>query len=241
MSDMWTLRDKSAGSKLTDERFPDPKSADDRTRSVIWSGRHWVILSPSGTVMADSSDRRPSPLDQVIWDHPTFDTATLLAKARAALEEDSGDTEAAMLVECIAELERLTAMHGDWKIHRDELRADRDRAQAWAAWFAAERDFYLRDYDENARWHHRRTRQAEAALDRLVEAERAARVEYQPHRWRWINGFWAECSCGLRENGFLAPPIRRRMEKHVISATAADLAAAQIREARQIRAVRRHS
>lgn len=154
MSDMWTLRDRSDGARLADERFPDPKSADDRTRAVAWSGRHWVILSPSGTVMADSSDRRPSPLDQVIWDHPTFDTATLLAKARAALEEDSGDTEAAMLVECIAEVERLTAASDPIvAAHYAQARDDLAEARLWAAWFAAERDEVIEELEASQRAH----------------------------------------------------------------------------------------
>ena len=51
---------------------------------------------------------------------------------------------------------------------------------------------------------------------------------YRPHRWRWLNGFWAECSCGHTDSGYLMGGIRRRMNRHVEIATAADLAAAQI-------------
>lgn len=105
---MWTLRDTTAdrGRRLNDEQFPDPKAADDRTRTVAWSSRPWVILGPSGAVIAGAFDAR---IDLVIWDHPTFDTAAVLERARAALTGDSSDATDAALVECISVIETLTA------------------------------------------------------------------------------------------------------------------------------------
>ncbi|MEJ9080749.1 hypothetical protein WKY82_20235 [Gordonia malaquae] len=102
---MWTLRDATAAGRFPDERFPDPKSADDRTRSAAWSSRAWVILSPSGTVIAAQF----GTVDQTIWDHPTFDTAAVLERARAALTGDSSDATDAALVECISVIETLTS------------------------------------------------------------------------------------------------------------------------------------
>lgn len=71
-----------------------------------------------------------------------------------------------------AELERLERRCGALFEATEENGEGWGRAQAWAAWFAAERDFYLADYDENARWHHRRTAKAEdlAAKSAAIEA-----------------------------------------------------------------------
>ncbi|QRY62724.1 hypothetical protein JVX90_00155 [Gordonia sp. PDNC005] len=71
----------------------------------------------------------------------------------------------------VAKVERLTKHCDDFCDAIEENGKGWDESQAWAAWFAAERDFYLRDYDENAKWHHRRHRRLRAQIQSALDTE----------------------------------------------------------------------